>query len=421
MAEFDLTPEAVNEAVNEAVETQTASLEAEVNEVAAQAAAMDMAPMIDLEPAEEVKTEDRLAQFTEDEKRQINAVAEKIDITDSNAVLGYGASAQRKVSDFADGALQSVRAKDMGETGKVLSSLLVELKTNGEPKKGFLGGLFSNANKRFEELKTQYSTTEQNVDRLVKLLEEHEQQLVKDIVQLDKLYDKNKLYFKEVSMYIEAGKLRLEKAKNEELPELEAKARETNAPEDVQAAKDFADMITRFEKKLYDLELSKTVCLQSAPEIRMVQNSDTIMSEKIHSTIINVIPIWKTQMVLALNNYHTQEAVKAQQAVTEATNEMLKKRLRKNAEALHQSTVDTAKASERGIVDIETLQNTNQQLISALDEIQQIQEDGKIARAEAEKELARIEQELKDKMLSMAGNVGKSAEELAAARNVENN
>jgi len=378
---------------------------------------MDMAPMIDLEQPEEVKQADSLAQFTEDEKRQINSVAERIDITDSNAVLGYGASAQRKVSDFADGALQSVRAKDMGETGQVLSSLLVELKHSGEPKKGFLGGLFSSASKQFEELKTQYSTTEQNVDRLVKLLEGHEEQLLKDIVQLDKLYDKNKLYFKEVSMYIEAGKIRLEKAKKEELPELEAKARETNSPEDTQAAKDFADMITRFEKKIYDLELSRTVCLQSAPEIRMVQNSDTIMSEKIHSTIINVIPMWKTQMVLALNNYHTQEAVKAQQAVTEATNEMLKK----NAEALHQSTVDTAKASERGIVDIETLQNTNQQLISALDEIQQIQEDGKIARAEAEKELVRIEQELKDKMLAMAGNVGKSAEELAAARNVENN
>ena len=413
MAEFDLTPEAVNEAM----ETQAANVAADVNDVAAQAAAMDMAPMIDLEKPEEVKKEDSLAQFTEDEKRQINSVAERIDITDSNAVLGYGASAQRKVSDFADGALQSVRAKDMGETGQVLSSLLVELKHSGEPKKGFLGGLFSNASKRFEELKTQYSTTEQNVDRLVKLLEGHEEQLVKDIVQLDKLYDKNKLYFKEVSMYIEAGKIRLEKAKNEELPALEAKARETNSPEDTQAAKDFADMITRFEKKIYDLELSRTVCLQSAPEIRMVQNSDTIMSEKIHSTIINVIPMWKTQMVLALNNYHTQEAVKAQQAVTEATNDMLKK----NAEALHQSTVDTAKASERGIVDIETLQNTNQQLISALDEIQQIQEDGKIARAEAEKELARIEQELKDKMLNMAGNVGKSAEELAAARNLESN
>lgn len=413
MAEFDLTPEAVNEAA----ENQAAAVAEEVQEVAAQAAAMDMAPMIDLEQPEEVKQVDSLAQFTEDEKRQINSVAERIDITDSNAVLGYGASAQRKVSDFADGALQSVRAKDMGETGQVLSSLLVELKHSGEPKKGFLGGLFSSASKQFEELKTQYSTTEQNVDRLVKLLEGHEEQLLKDIVQLDKLYDKNKLYFKEVSMYIEAGKIRLEKAKKEELPELEAKARETNSPEDTQAAKDFADMITRFEKKIYDLELSRTVCLQSAPEIRMVQNSDTIMSEKIHSTIINVIPMWKTQMVLALNNYHTQEAVKAQQAVTEATNEMLKK----NAEALHQSTVDTAKASERGIVDIETLQNTNQQLISALDEIQQIQEDGKIARAEAEKELVRIEQELKDKMLAMAGNVGKSAEELAAARNVENN
>ena len=411
MAEFELTPEAIQEEA-QAVANELAT---DVQDVAAQAAAMDLAPMIDLEAPAEQRKETALAQFTPDEQRQINSVAERIDITDSNAVLSYGASAQRKVSDFADGALQSVRAKDMGETGQVLSSLLVELKHNGEPKKGFLGGLFSNASKRFEELKTQYSTTEQNVDRLVKLLEGHEQQLVKDIVQLDKLYDKNKLYFKEVSMYIEAGKIRLEKAKNEELPELEAKARETGSPEDAQAAKDFADMITRFEKKIYDLELSRTVCLQSAPEIRRVQNSDTIMSEKIHSTIINVIPMWKTQMVLALNNYHTQEAVKAQQAVTEATNEMLKK----NAEALHQSTVDTAKASERGIVDIETLQNTNQQLISALDEIQQIQEDGKIARAEAEKELVRIEQELKDKMIAMAGNVGKSAEELLAERAAE--
>lgn len=408
MADYELTPEAIQEEAK----TVAAELATDVQDTAAKAAAIDLAPMIDAETPAEVKQETSLAQFTPDEQRQINSVAERIDITDSNAVLGYGASAQRKVSDFADGALQSVRAKDMGETGQVLSSLLVELKHNGEPKKGFLGGLFSNASKRFEELKTQYSTTEQNVDRLVKLLEGHEQQLIKDIVQLDKLYDKNKLYFKEVSMYIEAGKIRLEKARKEELPVLEAKARETGSPEDAQAAKDFADMITRFEKKIYDLELSRTVCLQSAPEIRMVQNSDTIMSEKIHSTIINVIPMWKTQMVLALNNYHTQEAVKAQQAVTEATNEMLKK----NAEALHQSTVDTAKASERGIVDIETLQNTNQQLISALDEIQQIQEDGKIARAEAEKELVRIEQELKDKMITMAGNVGKSAEELAAMR-----
>ena len=213
-------------------------------------------------------------------------------------------------------------------------------------------------------------------------------------------------------MYIEAGKLAIEKARNETLPQLEAKAKETNAAEDIQAAQDFADMITRFEKKIYDLELSRTVCLQSAPEIRMVQNSDTIMSEKIRSTILNVIPMWKTQMVLALNNYHTQKAIEAQQAVTDATNEMLTK----NAEALHQSTVDTARASERGIVDIETLQHTNEQLISALNEIQQIQEDGRVARAAAEQELVKIEQELKDKMLGIAATAGRSAEEIAASR-----
>ena len=408
MAEFDLTPEKVNEAA-EATATQLAD---DLQQVSAQAATIGMEPMIDLEPAVEEKKEDTLSQFTADEQRQIQSVAQRIDITDSNAVLSYGASAQRKVSDFADGALQSVRAKDMGETGQVLTSLLVELKHNGEPKKGFLGGLFDNAEKNFERLKAQYSTTEANIDRLVKLLEEHEQQLVKDIVQLDKLYDKNKLYFKEVSMYIEAGKLAIEKARTETLPALEAKARETGAAEDAQAAQDYADMITRFEKKIYDLELSRTVCLQSAPEIRMVQNSDTIMSEKIHSTIINVIPMWKTQMVLALNNYHTQKAIEAQKAVTDATNEMLKK----NAEALHQSTVETAKASERGIVDIETLQNTNMQLITALDEIQQIQEDGKVARAEAEKELVRIEQELKDKMLGIAATAGRTAEDIAAER-----
>ena len=412
MADFELTPEAVVDAA----ETQAVELESQVQEVAAQAAAIDVAPAIDFAPefapVEEEKKEDPLAKFTPDEQRQIRAVADKIDITDSNAVLGYGASAQRKVSDFADGALQSVRTKDMGETGQVLTSLLVELKSNGEEKKSFFGRIFGSAEKNFERLKTQYTTTEANIDRIVKLLEEHEEQLLKDIVQLDRLYDKNKLYFKEVSMYIEAGKLALEKAKTVTLPELEAKARETGSVEDTQAAQDYADMITRFEKKIYDLELSRTVCLQSAPEIRMVQNSDTIMSEKIRSTIVNVIPMWKTQMVLALNNYHTQKAIEAQQAVTDATNEMLTK----NAEALHQSTVETAKASERGIVDIETLQHTNEQLISALDEIQQIQEDGKVARANAEQELARIEQELKDKMLGIAANARWTGEDIAAAR-----
>ena len=411
MADFELTPEAVVDAA----ETQAAVLEAEVQDVAAQAAAIDVAPAIDFAPEftqVEEKKEDTLSKFTPDEQRQIRAVADKIDIKDSNAVLSYGATAQRKVSDFADGALESVRAKDMGETGQVLTSLLVELKSNSEEKKSFLGKLFGSAEKNFERLKAQYSTTEANIDRLVKLLEGHEEQLLKDIAQLDKLYDKNKLYFKEVSMYIEAGKLALEKAKNVTLPELEAKAKETGAVEDAQAAQDYADMITRFEKKIYDLELSRTVCLQTAPEIRMVQNSDTIMSEKIRSTIVNVIPMWKTQMVLALNNYHTQKAIEAQHAVTEATNEMLKK----NADALHQSTVETAKASERGIVDIETLQHTNEQLITALDEIKQIQEDGRVARAEAEKELARIEQELKDKMLGIAANAKWTGEDIASTR-----
>ena len=230
MAELELTPEAV-EAVNDAAEATTASLSEDVHEVASQAASLDTmaAPVLEFgTEAEETEKEDSLAQFTADEQRQIRTVADKIDITDSNAVLGYGASAQRKVSDFADGALQSVRAKDMGETGKVLTSLLVELKTNGEEKKSVLGKLFGNAEKSFEKLKAQYSTTEANIDRLVGLLEDHEQQLRKDIIQLDKLYDKNKLYFKEISMYIEAGKLAIEKARNETLPQLEAKAKETN-------------------------------------------------------------------------------------------------------------------------------------------------------------------------------------------------
>jgi len=419
MADLELTPEVVQEETNNLTE----AVAQQAQEIAAQAAAIDETPVLTLgqeETAAATATAETpqvdTSQFTDDEMKQINSVAEKIDITDSNTVLSYGASAQRKVSDFADGALQSVRGKDMGETGQVLSSLLVELKTSSQTEKsGFFAKLFGNTTKKFEELKAQYSTAEGNVDRLVDLLEGHEQQLLKDIVQLDKLYEKNKLYFKEVSMYIAAGKIRLEKAKNEELPALQKKAAESNSAEDAQAAQDFADMITRFEKKLYDLELSRTVCLQSAPEIRMVQNSDTIMSEKIHSTIINVIPMWKTQMVLALNNYHTQEAINAQNAVTDATNEMLKK----NAEMLHQSSVETAQASERGIVDLETLQNTNNQLISALDEIQQIQEDGKIARAEAEKELVRLEEELKSKMKEIASTAGKSVEDLTAARNAE--
>lgn len=356
--------------------------------------------------AEEKPAQNGLEKFSAEEQKQIMEVADKIDITNSSQVLSYGASAQTKVSDFAEGALRSVRGKDMGETGELLSNLLVKIKTDSEPKKGLFSKLFGSAEREFEQMKAQYQSTEASVEGLIKVLEDHKEQLVKDVILLDKLYEKNKVYFKEVSMYIEAGKIRLEKARTVDLPALQKKAQETGAAEDAQAAQDFADMITRFEKKLYDLELSRTVCLQSAPEIRMVQNSDTIMSEKIHSTIINVIPMWKTQMVLALNNYHTQKAIEAQNAVTEATNEMLKK----NAESLHQSTVSTAKASERGIVDIETLKLTNQQLISALDEILEIQTKGKEARATAERELVKIEQELKNKMLNVAAQVGTKAE-----------
>ena len=314
MADFEMTPEMVKEETT----SLTEEVADQITEVQDAAAAIAEMPIIDLEAeAKPAAEENSLAKFTPDEQRQIKSVAEKIDITDSNAVLSYGASAQRKVSDFADGALASVRGKDMGETGQVLTSLIVELKSSTEEeKKGFLSKIFGSAEKNFEKMKAQYSTTEANIDRLVKLLEGHEEQLLKDIVQLDKLYDKNKLYFKEVSMYIEAGKLALEKAREVTLPELQAKAKESNSPEDAQAAQDYADMITRFEKKLYDLELSRTVCLQSAPEIRMVQNSDTIMSEKIHSTIINIIPLWQKQIVLALNNYHTHKAVEAQNAVT---------------------------------------------------------------------------------------------------------
>lgn len=413
MADFELTPEEV--VATAATNTITEEVAQQVKEVTEQAAAIDVAPILDVDTKVDIEAMEAATNFSEEEMAQIKAVADKLDLSDTTAVIGFGASAQKKVADFADGALESVRGKDMGETGQLLSALLVELKTDGKEKKGFLGGLFHSGQKKFEELKAQYSTTEANIDRLVGMLEQHEAQLNRDITQLDKLYEKNKLYFKEVSMYIEAGKIAIEKAKSGKLAELQAKAKASNDPADAQEAQDFADMITRFEKKIYDLELSKTVCLQTAPEIRMVQNNDTIMSEKIRSTIINVIPMWKTQMVLALNNYHTQQAIKAQNEVTDATNEMLKK----NAEMLHQSSVAAAEASERGIVDLETLQNTNTQLITALAEIQKIQENGKVARANAEKELGRIETELKEKMLAIASAAGKSVDEIVAEQALE--
>lgn len=340
--------------------------------------------------------------FTEKEQAQINAVAQKIDLSDTNAIISFGSSAQRKVSDFADGALESVKNKDFDAVGDILSSIIVETNHISEEKTGFFGKLFDNAEKKLEEIKVNFESAEKNIDKLVKTLEKHQDQLVRDIAMLDILYNKNKVYYKEISMYIAAGKKKIEMARNSELPALEEKATKSGNAEDAQEANDYSELIDRFDKKLYDLEISRTVCLQTAPEIRMVQNSDTIMSEKIQATIVNVIPMWKTQMVLLINNYHTKEAINAQNAVTDASNKMLEH----NAEVLHQNAVATAKANERGIVDIETLKNTNQQLISALDEIKQVQEDGKIARANAEKELQNIEANVKSKLAEVTANAG---------------
>lgn len=340
--------------------------------------------------------------FTADEMAQIKDFAEKIDLTDANSVLSYGASAQRKMSDFSDAALSSVKTKDLGDVGDLLSTLMVDLKRDTDDNKGFFAKLFGNSKVKIEELRSQYASAEANVDRVVKALEEHQDTLSRDIALLDRLYEKSKLYFKELSMYIEAAKIKLDKARKEELPKLQAKASQSGLPEDAQEAQDYANMIDRFDKKIYDLEATRTICLQNAPQIRMIQNNDIIMTDKIHSAIVNTIPLWKNQMVLTLGLQHTAEAVKAQNLVDETTNEMLKK----NAELLHTTTVETARESERAIVDVETLQHTNSELIKTLDEIIQIQTDGREKRENAQAELARIEAELKEKMLAATAVAG---------------
>lgn len=343
--------------------------------------------------------EEPVQKFTEAEMKQIRDFAEKIDLKDSNAILSYGASSQRKMSDFSDVALNSVRTKDLGDVGELLSTLMVDLKQDTNENKGFFAKLFNNGEVKIEQMRSQYASAEANVERVTKALEAHRATLTKDIALLDKLYEKNKLYYKELGMYIEAAKIKLEKARTEELPALQKKAQESGLPEDVQEATDFASMIDRFDKKIYDLETTRTICLQNAPQIRMIQNNDVVMSDKIHSAIVNTIPLWKSQMILTLGLQHTAEAVKAQNTVDETTNAMLKK----NAELLHTTTVETARSAERGIVDIETLQHTNNELISTLDELIQIQNDGREKRAAAEEELTRIEAELKQKMLAASG------------------
>lgn len=354
------------------------------------------------EPEEEINVEKlELSSLSEAEQAAVREFAEKIDVLNTEQILNYGSNAQKNISDFSAAALSTVRTKDMGEVGDMLSDLVVELQGlnfNAQEKKGFLG-LFKKAGQDIASLKAQYDKAEVNVDKIVESLEKHELVLMKDISLMDKMYEKNQEYLKELSMYILAGKLKIQQLREVELPKYQAKAAASNLPEDAQAANDFANMIGRFEKKIYDLQLTRTISVQMSPQIRMIQNNDTLMSEKIRTSIVNTIPLWKNQMVLALSMYHSEQAMKAQREVTDVTNSLLMK----NAAALHQGTVSIAKEGERGIVELETLKKTNQELISALEEVRQIQDEGRARRAEAEDELGRIEGELKHKLLQMKG------------------
>ena len=340
------------------------------------------------------------ANLSEVERQTVNEFSSKIDIMESNTVLQYGSAAQKKISDFSDTALNNVRTKDLGEIGTLLSDLVVELKeydANETEKKGFFASLFDKCEDSVTKFKAKYDKAEANVEKVAKMLEDHQITLLKDIALLDELYARNQQNTKELTMYILAGKKRVNEIRENELPELTKKAKESGLPEDAQAANDLEQACVRFEKKLYDLELTRQISIQMAPQIRLVQNNDTLMTEKIQSTLVNTIPLWKNQIVLALGISHSKEAMEAQREVTDMTNTLLKK----NAETLHQATVDTAKESERGIVDLETLQHTNEQLISTLEEVQQIQKDGREKRAQAEQELAKIENELTNKLLEI--------------------
>ena len=347
----------------------------------------------------EVEKEMENLQLTEAEKKMVADFSSKIDLKNTNLVLQYGAGAQKKIADFSETALDSVRTKDLGEVGQLLSGVVAELKCfNEEEQKGFLG-LFKKANNSIETMKAKYGKAEANVNTMVEVLEGHQVQLMKDTAMLDKMYEINKNYFKELNMYILAGKDKIEQVKNIELPALIDKAQKSGLQEDAQEVNDMKAMVDRFEKKIHDLELTKAISLQMAPQIRLIQSNDTVMAEKIQSTLVNTIPLWKSQMVLALGMNRSVEAAKAQQAVTDVTNELLKK----NAAMLHQSTVETAKASEKSIVDINTLTETNKLLIQTLDEVMQIQAEGKEKRKQAEIELNRIENDLKNRLLEMRG------------------
>ncbi|MDR3309932.1 MAG: toxic anion resistance protein [Oscillospiraceae bacterium] len=337
-----------------------------------------------------------LSQLSEAERKIVLDFSDKIDVTDTNAVLTYGAAAQKNIADFSGTTLDSVRTKDMGEVGDMLSKLVVQLKGFGA-EDGKKQGLFKKSRNRIATMKAAYDSCEANVDEIANLLEKHQVVLLKDAAMLDQMYDLNQAYFKELTMYILAGKRRLEQCRAEELPKLQQKAEESKLPEDAQKVQDYANMLNRFEKKMYDLEITRMISIQMAPQIRLLQNNDSMMVEKIQTSIVNTIPLWKSQMVLALGMFHSNQAMEAQREVSNMTNELLKK----NAEALKMGTIEIAKESERGIADVETLVATNHTLIDTLEQVRVIQQEGSRKRAEAEIELGRIEGELKAKLLDL--------------------
>ena len=348
-------------------------------------------------PVEKLDIED----LSPEEQAAVREFSKKIDVSDTTQVLGYGSAAQKNIAEFSSQALAQVRTKDLGQVGDMLSDLVSELDgldMSVEQPKG-LKGLFKKATRSFADMKNRYDKAESNVDKITDALNEHWVTLSKDIVTMDNMYEMNQAYFKELSMYIIAGKLRLDELKSTELPALQQRAQQTGKPEDAQAASDYANMLGRFEKRIHDLELTRMISIQMSPQIRLVQNNDSLMVEKIQTAIDNTIPLWKSQMVLALSMYNSQQAMKATHEVSEMTNQLL----RENAAALHTGSVDVAQEAERGIVDLETLQQTNQELIATLEDVRKIQDDGRARRAQAEAELGRIEGQLKQKLLEMKG------------------
>lgn len=372
----------------------------------------DNAPTLTLEPdfgepraevavqpeVEAVKKEMEQTVLSPEEQQMVDSFAQKIDIENTNQILQYGAGTQKKMADFSDAALENVRTQDLGEVGDLISQVVGELRDFdvAEEEKGFLG-FFKKQGNKIENLKNRYAKAEVTVQKIVTSLEEHQMRLMKDSAVLEKMYSQNLNYYKELTMYILAGKQKLQDVRDGKLRELEAKAAASGLPEDAQEAKDLDSKCNRFEKKLHDLELTRTVSLQTAPQIRLVQNNDTLMVEKIQTTIVNTIPLWKSQMVLALGIAHSTEAAQAQREVTDLTNELLKK----NAQALHLASTATVKESERGIVDIETLKQTNQELIATLDDVMNIQKEGRAKRAQAEMEMRKMEEDLKKKLLEI--------------------